>query len=122
MRYQVSDYVTKHVGRVQAKLFLVDRNNTADSSHVANFYFKVNDSGLTGAIGREIRVEVLDDIVKRVMLENIENFRGPKGDTGDIGSQGPKGEKGADGIDGEMGPAGPTGPMGPKGDKGAFQI
>lgn len=118
VRYQVSDYVTKHVGRVQAKLFLVDRNNTADSSHVANFYFKVNDSGLTGAIGREIRVEVLDDIVKRVMLENIENFRGPKGDTGDIGSQGPKGEKGADGIDGEMGPAGPTGPMGPKGDKG----
>lgn len=118
VRYQVSDYVTKHVGRVQAKLFLVDRNNTDDSSHVANFYFKVNDSGLTGAIGREIRVEVLDDIVKRVMLENIEDFRGPKGDTGDIGPQGPKGEKGVDGIDGEMGPAGPTGPMGPKGDKG----
>ncbi|WP_257184160.1 BppU family phage baseplate upper protein [Staphylococcus hominis] len=82
VRYQVSDYVTKHVGRVQAKLFLVDRNNTADSSHVANFYFKVNDSGLTGAIGREIRVEVLDDIVKRVMLENIEDFRGPKGEDG----------------------------------------
>lgn len=118
VRYQVSDYVTKHVGRVQAKLFLVDKDNTDDSSHVANFYFKVNDSGLTGAIGREIRVEILDDIVKRVMLENIENFRGPKGDTGDIGPQGPKGEKGVDGIDGEMGPAGPTGPMGPKGDKG----
>ncbi|SFX66924.1 BppU family phage baseplate upper protein [Staphylococcus hominis] len=81
VRYQVSDYVTKHVGRVQAKLFLVDRNNTDDSSHVANFYFKVNDSGLTGAIGREIRVEVLDDIVKRVMLENIEDFKGPKGDS-----------------------------------------
>lgn len=81
VRYNVSDYVTKHVGRVQAKLFLVDRNNTDDSSHVANFYFKVNDSGLTGAIGREIRVEVLDDIVKRVMLENIEDFKGPKGDS-----------------------------------------
>lgn len=118
VRYQVSDYVTKHVGRVQAKLFLVDKDNTDDSSHVANFYFKVNDSGLTGAIGREIRVEVLDDIVKRVMLENIEDFRGPKGETGATGPQGPKGEKGTDGIDGEMGPQGPTGPPGPKGDKG----
>lgn len=118
VRYQVSDYVTKHVGRVQAKLFLVNKDNTDDSSHVANFYFKVNDSGLTGAIGREIRVEVLDDIVKKVMLENIEDFRGPKGNTGDIGPQGPRGIKGADGVNGQMGPAGPTGPMGPKGDTG----
>ena len=83
VRYQVSDYVTKHVGRVQAKLFLVNKDNTDDSSHVANFYFKVNDSGLTGAIGREIRVEVLDDIVKKVMLENIEDFRGPEGNKGE---------------------------------------
>lgn len=118
VRYQVSDYVTKHVGRVQAKLFLVNKDNTDDSSHVANFYFKVNDSGLTGAIGREIRVEILDDIVKKVMLENIEDFRGPKGNTGDIGPQGPKGERGTDGIDGEMGPQGPTGPMGPQGPTG----
>ena len=118
VRYQVSDYVTKHVGRVQAKLFLVDKNNTADSSHVANFYFKVNDSGLTGAIGREIRVEILDDIVERILSKDIERFQGPKGDKGDIGPQGPKGNKGIDGINGEMGPAGPTGPMGPKGDTG----
>lgn len=118
VRYQVSDYVTKHVGRVQAKLFLVNKDNTDDSSHVANFYFKVNDSGLTGAIGREIRVEVLDDIVKKVMLENIEDFRGPKGDKGDIGPQGPRGIKGADGINGEMGPTGPTGPTGPQGEIG----
>lgn len=124
VRYQVSDYVTKHVGRVQAKLFLVNKDNTDDSSHVANFYFKVNDSGLTGAIGREIRVEVLDDIVKKVMLENIEDFRGPKGDKGDIGPQGPRGIKGADGINGEMGPTGPKGEtgeqgiQGPKGEKG----
>lgn len=118
VRYQVSDYVTKHVGRVQAKLFLVNKDNTDDSSHVANFYFKVNDSGLTGAIGREIRVEVLDDIVKKVMLENIEDFRGPKGNTGDIGPQGPRGIKGVDGTNGEIGPTGPTGPMGPKGDTG----
>lgn len=82
VRYNVSDYVTKHVGRVQAKLFLIDSSNsTDDSSHVADFYFKVNDSGLTKAIGREIHVDMLDDIVKRILLKDIERFRGPKGDT-----------------------------------------
>ena len=119
VRYNVSDYVTKHVGRVQAKLFLIDEDSSADdSSHVADFYFKVNDSGLTKAIGKEIHVDMLDDIVERIMLKDIERFRGPKGDKGDTGPQGPKGDKGADGVDGEIGPAGPTGPMGPKGDTG----
>lgn len=119
VRYNVSDYVTKHVGRVQAKLFLIDSSNlTDDSSHVADFYFKVNDSGITKAIGKEVHVDMLDDIVERILLKDIERFRGPKGDKGDTGPQGPKGDKGADGINGEMGPAGPTGPMGPKGDTG----
>lgn len=119
VRYNVSDYVTKHVGRVQAKLFLIDSSNlTDDSSHVADFYFKVNDSGITKAIGKEVHVDMLDDIVERILLKDIERFRGPKGDKGDTGPQGPKGDKGADGINGEMGPTGPTGPMGPKGDTG----
>lgn len=119
VRYNVSDYVTKHVGRVQAKLFLIDENSsTDDSSHVADFYFKVNDSGITKAIGKEIHVDMLDDIVERILFKDIERFRGPKGDKGDIGPQGPKGDKGADGVDGEIGPSGPTGPMGPKGDTG----
>ncbi|WP_053027851.1 BppU family phage baseplate upper protein [Staphylococcus haemolyticus] len=119
VRYNVSDYVTRHVGRVQAKLFLIDSSNlTDDSSHVADFYFKVNDSGITKAIGKEVHVDMLDDIVERILLKDIERFRGPKGDKGDTGPQGPKGDKGADGINGEMGPTGPTGPMGPKGDTG----
>lgn len=119
VRYNVSDYVTRHVGRVQAKLFLIDSSNsTDDSSHVADFYFKVNDSGITKAIGKEVHVDMLDDIVERIMLKDIERFKGPKGDKGDTGPQGPKGDKGADGVDGEIGPAGPTGPMGPKGDTG----
>ncbi|MEJ7420380.1 BppU family phage baseplate upper protein [Staphylococcus haemolyticus] len=84
VRYNVSDYVTKHVGRVQAKLFLIDEDSsTDDSSHVADFYFKVNDSGLTKAIGKEIHVDMLDDIVERILLKDIERFRGPKGDKGD---------------------------------------
>lgn len=115
----MSDYVTRHVGRVQAKLFLIDSSNsTDDSSHVADFYFKVNDSGITKAIGKEVHVDMLDDIVERILLKDIERFKGPKGDKGDTGPQGPKGDKGADGINGEMGPTGPTGPMGPKGDTG----
>lgn len=119
VRYNVSDYVTKHVGRVQAKLFLIDEDSsTDDSSHVADFYFKVNDSGLTKAIGKEVHVDMLDDIVERILLKDIERFRGPKGDKGDTGPQGPKGDKGEDGVDGVIGPAGPTGPMGPKGDTG----
>lgn len=119
VRYNVSDYVTKHVGRVQAKLFLIDSSNsTNNSSHVADFYFKVNDSGLTKTIGKEIHVDILDDIVERILLKDIGRFRGPKGDKGDTGEQGPKGDKGADGINGEMGPQGPTGPMGIKGDTG----
>lgn len=84
VRYNVSDYVTRHVGRVQAKLFLIDEDSsTDDSSHVADFYFKVNDSGLTKAIGKEIHVDMLDDIVERIMLKDIERFRGPKGDKGE---------------------------------------
>lgn len=119
VRYNVSDYVTKHVGRVQAKLFLIDSSNsTDDSSHVADFYFKVNDSGITKAIGKEVHVDMLDDIVERILLKDIERFRGPKGDKGDTGPQGPKGEQGANGIDGEMGPAGPMGPKGDTGEKG----
>lgn len=119
VRYNVSDYVTKHVGRVQAKLLLIDSSNsTDDSSHVADFYFKVNDSGITKAIGKEVHVDMLDDIVERILLKDIERFKGPKGDKGDTGPQGPKGEQGANGIDGEIGPTGPTGPMGPKGDTG----
>lgn len=84
VRYNVSDYVTRHVGRVQAKLFLIDSSNlTDDSSHVADFYFKVNDSGITKAIGKEVHVDMLDDIVERIMLKDIERFRGPEGDKGD---------------------------------------
>ncbi|WP_260984178.1 BppU family phage baseplate upper protein [Staphylococcus haemolyticus] len=104
VRYNVSDYVTKHVGRVQAKLFLIDENSsTDDSSHVADFYFKVNDSGLTKSIGKEIHVDMLDDIVGRILLKDIERFRGPKGDKGDTGPQGPQGLQGEQGLPGKDG-------------------
>ena len=50
---------------MQCKLFLENPENNDISTHVANFYFTVNDSGITKSVGKEIRVELLDDIVEK---------------------------------------------------------
>ena len=138
VRYIIPEYITKHVGQMQCKLFLENPENN-DSTHVANFYFTVNDSGITKSVGKEIRVELLDDIVEKVMKDNVDIFKGPKGDTGEQGpagqdgkdgkngingidgingDPGPQGPPGKDGRDGEIGPVGPKGPKGDTGDKG----
>ncbi|MGZ9521702.1 BppU family phage baseplate upper protein [Staphylococcus epidermidis] len=138
VRYIIPEYITKHVGQMQCKLFLENPENN-DSTHVANFYFTVNDSGITKSVGKEIRVEILDDVVERVMKKNVETFKGPKGDKGEQGvpgqdgkdgknglngidgvngNPGPQGPPGKDGRDGEIGPVGPKGPKGDTGDKG----
>ncbi|MEB5821076.1 BppU family phage baseplate upper protein [Staphylococcus epidermidis] len=145
IQYKVSDNVIKHAGKVDAKLFLA---NKKDSVHVANFYFTITDSGMTGPIGKEIHVDSLQDLVRNVMKENAiglldDNFKdklendlkvyvkensdtfkgeqgiqGPQGVQGETGIQGPKGDKGDKGADGINGEMGPVGPMGPKGDTG----
>ncbi|MGK8461230.1 BppU family phage baseplate upper protein [Staphylococcus epidermidis] len=79
VRYIIPEYITKHVGQMQCKLFLENPENN-DSTHVANFYFTVNDSGITKSVGKEIRVELLDDIVEKVMKDNVDIFKGPKGE------------------------------------------
>lgn len=113
IQYKVSDNVIKHAGRMDAKLFLA---NSKDSVHVANFYFTITDSGMTGPIGKEIHVDSLQDLVKNIMKENAiglldddfkdklesdlkvymeenaDTFRGEQGVQGAIGLQGPKGE------------------------------
>lgn len=120
VRYIIPEYITKHVGQMQCKLFLENPEKN-DSTHVANFYFTVNDSGITKSIGKEIRVELLNDIVEKVMKNNVEIFKGPKGDTGEqgpAGQDGKDGKNGINGIDGINGNPGPQGPTGPKGDTG----
>lgn len=72
IQYKVPDYVIRHEGKMDCKLFL---ENGTESVHVANFYFVIKDSGVTGAVGKEIRIEVLEDMVGKVMLDNIETFR-----------------------------------------------
>lgn len=148
IQYKVSDYVIRHEGKMDCKLFM---ENGTESVHVANFYFVIKDSGITGAIGKEIRVEVLEDMVRNVMIGNAmgllndeykekinqdvvnyvssnpDKYKGPKGDTGEQGPQGQRGLKGdtgeqgpegKQGIQGERGLRGEQGPQGPQGPKG----
>ena len=117
VRYIIPEYITKHVGQMQCKLFLENPENN-DSTHVANFYFTVNDSGITKSVGKEIRVELLDDIVEKVMKDNVDIFKGPKGDTGEQGPAGQDGIDGKNGINGIDGINGNPGPQGPPGRDG----
>lgn len=127
IQYKVSDYAIRHEGKMDCKLFL---ENGTESVHVANFYFVIKDSGITDSIGKEIKVEVLEDMVRNVMtdnamgllddeykekldndlksylVENKEVFKGPKGDTGSQGQRGPQGPKGDTGDKGERGETG----------------
>ena len=102
---------------MQCKLFLENPENN-DSSHVANFYFTVNDSGITKSVGKEIRVELLDDIVEKVMKNNVEIFKGAKGDKGEQGVPGQDGKDGKNGLNGIDGVNGNPGPQGPPGKDG----
>ena len=139
IQYNLSDNVIAHAGKVKAKLFL---KNTKQSVHVANFTFDIKDSGVEGAIEKEISVNLVDDTVRRIVKENAieilgddfeqrlntdvinhldsnpELFKGAKGDKGDIGARGPQGSKGDKGDVGPAGKTGEQGIQGPKGDKG----
>ena len=138
IQYKVSNYVIRHEGKIDCKLFLYNGN---ESVHVANFYFVIKDSGVTGAVGKEIKVDILQDMVRDVMVENAmgllddeykdkinqdvveyissnpELYKGPKGDKGDQGPQGQRGPQGVKGDAGEQGLQGPRGLQGEKGDK-----
>src|SRR5699024_5613120 len=145
IQYNLSDNVIAHAGKVKAKLFL---KNTKQSVHVANFTFDIKDSGIEGAVAKEVSVDIVDDAVRRIVKENaieilgdgfkddvsvelknyvndnVETFKGPKGDEGKQGQRGPQGDKGdkgdqgLQGIQGVKGDRGYQGIQGPKGEKG----
>ena len=94
IQYNLSDNVIAHAGKVKAKLFL---RNTEQSVHVANFTFDIRDSGIEGAIEKEISVNLVDDAVRRIMNEQPEIYKGEKGDKGDTGPQGVQGDQGPKG-------------------------
>ena len=115
IQYNLSDNVIAHAGKVKAKLFL---KNTEQSVHVANFAFDIKDSGIEGAVAKEISVNIIDDTIKRIVNEQPELFKGEKGDKGDIGPQGVQGKQGVKGEQGEQGIKGDTGEQGIQGVKG----
>ena len=145
IQYNLSDNVIRHAGKVKAKLFL---KNTEQSVHVANFTFDIKDSGVEGAVEKEINVVVIEDTIRKIIEEEslellgdgfkeevLENFKGyvvgnkedfqgiqgeqgPKGDKGDTGDTGPQGIQGPRGHKGDKGDTGEQGTQGPKGDKG----
>ena len=148
VQYKISDNVIKHVGKVNAKLFL---KNDTQSVHVADFSFNIKDSGVTDAVDKEITVNLVDDSVRRIIQENAiellgegfkddvsielqnyvtsntELFKGPKGDKGDQGPQGIQGERGIQGeqgiqgmpgLKGDTGEQGLQGPQGIQGEEG----
>ena len=97
IQYNLSDNVIRHAGRVKAKLFL---KNTKQSVHVANFTFDIKDSGIEGAVAKEISVNIIDDTIKKIINEQPELFKGEKGDKGDAGPQGIRGPQGLKGDTG----------------------
>lgn len=117
--YKVSDNVIKHAGRVDAKLFLEYKTT---SIHVANFFFNIKDSGITGPIGKEIHVDSLQRLVRNVMSENAmglldDNYtQDLKNDIRSYLVENP------DKFKGEQGDKGPQGPPGPVGDSGSSLI
>lgn len=115
LQYNIPDNVISHAGRIKAKLFL---RNAEQSVHVANFTFDIRDSGIEGAVEKEISVNLVDDAVKRIMNEQPEIYKGEKGEQGDTGPQGKQGKQGVKGEQGEQGIKGDTGPQGIQGVKG----
>lgn len=139
IQYNVPVNVIKHVGKVNAKLFLVNEN---ESIHAVNFSFNIKDSGIEEPVRKELSFNLVDEAIKRIIKDNtleildddfkdrvnedlkgyvISNpsmFKGAKGDKGEQGLVGPKGEQGPQGETGEKGLQGVAGPPGPQGEKG----
>ena len=139
IKYDIPENVIKHVGQVNAKIIL---KNDSKSIHVADFYFTIGDSGIDGAVEKEVSVNIVDDAVRRIIQENaiellgdgfkddvsvelknyvnenVETFKGPKGDEGKQGQRGPQGVKGDTGEQGIQGPQGIQGERGLRGEQG----
>ncbi|WP_426429050.1 BppU family phage baseplate upper protein [Staphylococcus equorum] len=136
MQYTIAEDVIRHAGKVSAKMFLV---NDTDSVHASNFSFTIYDSGIEGAVEKEVHLTLVEDTVRKIMKENAlgllddefltkvgddlraytsENAELFKGDKGDKGKQGLQGETGQTGLQGEEGPQGEQGLQGEQGPQG----
>lgn len=145
IQYNIPNNIIEHAGTISAKLFL---KNADTSIHALNFNIEILDSGVEGAVEKEVSLALVEDAVINIMQENAlglldesfktevldsfeaytmahpELFKGEKGDKGDkgnkgdVGPQGAKGDKGAAGQDGQDGAQGERGPRGYQGIQG----
>ncbi|KXA41257.1 BppU family phage baseplate upper protein [Staphylococcus simulans] len=145
VQYNIPPNVIRHAGKANAKLFLVNEN---ESIHAVNFSFNIIDSGIETPVRKELSFNLVDDAIRRIIkestltllddsfktdvnealksyvMENSDLFQGPKGDhceqgiKGEQGIEGKQGPQGLQGIKGETGPIGPQGATGPKGETG----
>ncbi|MDW4184655.1 BppU family phage baseplate upper protein [Staphylococcus saprophyticus] len=67
IQYKIPSNVIKHVGKVNAKLFLVNDN---ESIHVANFNFEISDSGVEEPVKKELSFNLLDEAIKHIVSAN----------------------------------------------------
>lgn len=67
IQYNISDNVIRHPGRVKAKLFLTNDN---ESIHALNFDFTIIDSGIDSPVSKEVSVTLVDETVRRIVKEN----------------------------------------------------
>lgn len=136
VQYNIPPNVIRHVGKANAKLFLVNEN---ESIHAVNFSFNIIDSGIETPVRKELSFNLVDDAIRRIIQEstlsllddtfkadvnealkayvmaNPNEFKGPKGDQGEQGIQGIKGDTGPVGPQGYKGEKGDTGEQGPQG-------
>lgn len=139
VQYNIPPNVIRHVGKANAKLFLVNEN---ESIHAVNFSFNIIDSGVETAARKELSFNLVDEAIRRIIKEstltllddtfkadvnealkayvmaNPNEFKGPKGDQGEQGPQGIVGPRGERGLEGPAGPQGERGLQGEKGDVG----
>ena len=141
VQYSIRDNVMNHAGKVDAKVFL---KRDAESIHVANFNFNIIDSGITGAVEKEISVNLIENTIRNIIEEegievldenfmdsisgevitfvtnNPENFKGEKGDKGDkftFSELTPEQKLELKGDKGDKGDS-IQGPQGPQGERG----
>lgn len=116
IQYNIPSGILLHVGKVEASVYLLSDTNKEDEGvEVAQFYFYIDDDGLTSRVRRVVNTHIVDEAVARVLsqdaqklldsryktnlenslrsylFENADRFKGPKGDEGDKGDVGPEG-------------------------------
>ncbi|WP_085058381.1 BppU family phage baseplate upper protein [Staphylococcus haemolyticus] len=128
IQYNIPSDILLHIGKVEASVYLLtDTNKEDEGVEVAQFYFYIDDNGLTSRVRRVVNTPIVDEAVARVLsqdaqklldtryktnlenslrsylFENADRFKGPKGDKGDTFTYEDFTPEQLDGLKGEPG-------------------